>query len=85
MPLLDLRSAPTVAGPRTVETMGELLRDCERANVRIAVAISGDAMQLLQFRRLVSTYAATYGRVSTVLSEAEAWVLERAAVTPSRK
>ena len=69
--ILDLREAPAVAGPKTVETMSELLRGCEKASVRIAVVLSADPMQLLQFRRLVATYSPTRGKAVVSLTEAE--------------
>jgi len=72
--VLDLRDAPVVAGPKTVETLGELLRGCEKASVRVAVVLSGDPMQLLQFRRLVATYAPTEGKAVVSLTDAEAHV-----------
>ncbi|MBN9164337.1 MAG: hypothetical protein BGO98_21745 [Myxococcales bacterium 68-20] len=72
--LLDLRDAPAIAGPRTVETLSDLLRGCEKAGVRIAVILSGDAMQLLQFRRLVSTFAPSAGRAAVTLAEGEQWL-----------
>ena len=75
--VFDLRDAPVVAGPKTVETLGELLRGCEKGSVRIAVVLSGDAMQLLQFRRLVATYAPTKGKAVVSLAEAEAHVRPR--------
>ena len=72
--LLDLREAPAIAGPRTVETLSDLLRGCEKAGVRIAVILSGDAMQLLQFRRLVSTFAPSAGRAAVTVAEGEQWL-----------
>lgn len=72
--LFDLRNAPPIAGPRTVETMGELLGACERALARIAVLVSSDPVQVLQFRRLVMTHAPSQGRVASTLADAESWV-----------
>ena len=80
--ILDLREAPVVAGPKTVETLGELLRGCEKSGVRVAVVLSGDPMQLLQFRRLVATYSPTKGKVAVSLTEAEEHAKKKA---PSRR
>ena len=71
--LFDLREAPAIAGPRTVETMSSLMSACEKHGVRIAIVVSDDPMQVLQFRRLASTYAPTQGRVSSAI-DAEGWV-----------
>ena len=70
----DLREAPPVAGPKTVETVSELLRSCEHASVRIAVVLSADPMQILQYRRLVATYAPVRGKVVMTLADAAAHV-----------
>ena len=80
--VLDLRDAPVVAGPKTVETLGELLRGCETSGVVVAVALSGDPVQLLQFRRLVATYAPTKGKAVVSLTEADEHVKK---VLPSRR
>lgn len=72
--IFDLRDAPPVAGPKTVETVSELLRSCEQRAVRIAVVLSADPMQLLQYRRLVATYAPARGKAVMTLAEAEAHV-----------
>lgn len=79
--LLDLRDAPLVAGPKTVDTMSELLRGCEKTGVQVAVVLSGDAMQLLQFRRLVTTYAPTRGKAVVSMAEAD----QHLARAPSRR
>jgi len=76
--MLDLREAPLVAGPKTVDTLSELLRGCEKAGVPVAVVLSGDAMQLLQFRRLVTTYAPTRGKVAVSTAEADAHLARKA-------
>ncbi|MBX3213128.1 MAG: hypothetical protein KF850_13925 [Labilithrix sp.] len=72
--LFDLREAPAVAGPRTVDAMTQLLEAYERASVRIAVVVADDPLKALQFRRLVTTFAPTWGRLDVSLAEAEAWL-----------
>lgn len=72
--VFDLREAPVVAGPRTVETLGDLLATFEASRARIAVIVTNEPMQALQYRRLLSTYAPTQGRLTTTPAEAEAWI-----------
>jgi hypothetical protein len=75
--MLDVHKAPPVAGPRTVETLSELLGACEKAGVQIAVLVSGDPMQQLQFRRLITSFAPTRGRTTTDAADAVAWIARR--------
>ena len=72
--LIDLREAPPVSGPKTTETVGGLLGECERAGVRVAVLLTGDPLQLLQMRRLVTTHAPTRGFAALTQDEASAWL-----------
>ena len=69
--VLDLREAPSVAGPKTVETMEELFATCEKLRVKVAIVLSEDPLQLLQFRRLAETHAPQFGMVSTNLEAVE--------------
>jgi len=77
--VFDLRDAPTIAGPRTVDTLSGLLSTYESAGARIAVIVTTEPMQTLQFRRLISTYAPTQGRLTFSTAEAEAWTAADAA------
>lgn len=69
--LFDVREGPPVAGPKTVETLSRLLRECEMAQVRIAVLVGIDQMSMLQMRRLTGTFAPKFGRATAYLSNAE--------------
>ena len=71
--VFDLREAPVIAGPRTVDALGVLFSSYEQAGARIAVIASNEPLQTLQFRRLLSTYAPTTGQLTLSTSEAEAW------------
>ncbi|MBS2017720.1 MAG: hypothetical protein JST00_32885 [Deltaproteobacteria bacterium] len=72
--VFDLREAPLIAGPRTVDALGELFSAYEEARARIAVVTTSEPLQTLQFRRLLSTYAPTMGQLTLSTSEAETWV-----------
>jgi hypothetical protein len=75
--MFDVQKAPPVAGPRTVETLSELLGDCEKAGIQIAVLVSGDPMQQLQCRRLTTSFAPTRGRTTTDPDDAASWIARR--------
>jgi hypothetical protein len=75
--LFDLREAPPVSGPTSVEALGHVARACERARIRVAVLIADDAMQRLQVNRVVKECAPEMARVfSTPQTErdAEPWL-----------
>jgi hypothetical protein len=72
--LFDLREAPSVSGPTSVEALGTLARACERARIRIAVLVGDDAMQRLQVNRVVKEYAPEMARVFGTPEDAEPWL-----------
>ena len=61
--VFDVTDAPPVAGPKTTEMLSQLLTTCERGGVALEILVSNDAMQNLQFKRLVSENAPTHARV----------------------
>lgn len=61
--VFDVTAAPPVAGPKTTETLAGLLSTCERAGVDIEVIVTNDAMQNLQFKRLIAEHAPKHGRL----------------------
>jgi len=78
--ILDLSEAPPVAGPKTTESLGQLLRTAASAGARIAVVVGGDAVQKLQMKRLVADNAPAQARVVTDAEAAEHWFMP-----PSRR
>lgn len=62
--VFDVTEGPTVAGPKTTEALGALFASCERAGVALEVQTTNDAMQTLQFKRLVAEHAPKLGRVT---------------------
>lgn len=71
--VFDLREAPLIAGPKTVDALSGLFRTYESAGARFAVIVTTEPLQTLQFRRLLSSYAPTKGRLMFSPEEAEAW------------
>ena len=61
--VFDVTAAPPVAGPKTTETLAKLLTTCERANVDIEVVVTNDAVQTLQFKRLIAEHAPKRGKL----------------------
>lgn len=61
--VFDVSTAPPVAGPKTTEKLGALLAACERAGVAVEVVVTNDAMQNLQFKRLVAAHAPKRGTI----------------------
>lgn len=70
----DLRDAPPVSGPVTIEALGNLVRACERGRIRIAVVIADDAMQRLQVQRIAKECAPEMARVFAAPADAERWL-----------
>ncbi len=60
--IFDVRRAPPVFGPKTRETLAEVLAQSARAGVRFAVITGESATQILQFRSLCAS-APSFTRV----------------------
>jgi len=73
--LLDVRDAPSVAGPKSIASMGALMAAWAAARVRIVVLVGpDDAMKSLQFTRTVTENAPRDARVVKDAAEAAAWL-----------
>jgi hypothetical protein len=72
--LFDLRDAPMVGGPSSLESLGEFARACERARIRIAVLVSDAAVQQLQVNRIAKDCAPEMARVFRASADADAWL-----------
>lgn len=72
--LLDLRAAPSVSGPRSLDAMGAIGRACERGRIRIAIIIGDDAVQRLQIQRLIMEFAPTVARCFDDEKSADEWL-----------
>jgi hypothetical protein len=79
---LDLRDAPYIGGPESVEALAHLVRACERGNVRVAVILGGDPVQRLQVRRVVTTYALEATRIFEDDRAATEWLAVPDAFVP---
>jgi hypothetical protein len=75
--VFDMRDAPTVAGPRTQEALGEMLVRVASAGGRVAI-VCEEALQHLQMTRLAAERADVASRVFHDMATAYAW-LETAA------
>lgn len=75
--VFDLRDAPPVSGPTTVDALENLVRACERGRIRVAAIVSDDAMQRLQVNRVVKEVAPEMGRVFGTPADAESWLARR--------
>jgi len=71
--VLDLSSAPPVAGPKTQPSLAAIARSFEDAGKRIAVVVGPSAIQRKQIGRLVASHAPEHGRVTTDLDSARDW------------
>lgn len=72
--ILDLTSAPSVTGPKTQQALGDMLRAFQDAGKSVVVVVGSNAIQHLQLRRLVSTFAPNHGALLGSVEEAAAWV-----------
>ena len=72
--LLDVREAPKVAGPRTTAALTGLLAAFAARKKRVAVVCSADALQQLQFKRLVGEASAQYATIFGEVADAEQWL-----------
>jgi hypothetical protein len=75
--ILDLSAAPTVTGPKTQQALGEMLRIWQDARKPIALVVGRNAMQQLQLRRLIATFAAKDGILLDSVEEAQTWIETR--------
>lgn len=69
--LMDMSEAP-LAGPKTRETLGELITGWAEAGCRVAVVTTHPTMRMM-FRRLLGECAAEAGQCFDDLRSAELW------------
>ena len=72
--LLDVRDAPAVAGPKTVESLSTMMAGWAAANIRVAILVSDDPIKKLQFNRVVTENAPRGARVLTDAVDASKWL-----------
>lgn len=72
--LLDVREAPAVAGPKTLESLGAMMRGWATAHLRVAILVSDDPIKVLQFTRVMTENAPRGSRVLTDPLEAKRWL-----------
>lgn len=71
---LDLREAPYVGGPESIDALAGLVRACEGAHVRVAVVLGSDPVQRLQVRRLVAAHGFRATRIFEDEGAASEWL-----------
>lgn len=77
--LLDVREAPSVAGPKSVASLGAMMAGWSAANMRVAILLSSeDPIKKLQFNRVVTENAPRGARVLTDATEAAQWLASSA-------
>lgn len=75
--LFDLSQAPTVMGPRTQAAIAATLVPWERIRKPVGVVISDNALQKLQWERIVREHLPKQGRVFTTQPPALSWAGSR--------
>ena len=71
--LFDLSQAPSVMGPRTQAAIAATLVPWERVRKHVGIVISDNAMQRLQWERIVREHLPKHGRVFTSHPLALSW------------
>jgi hypothetical protein len=72
--ILDLSAAPSVTGPKTQQALGEMVQTFQEAAKPVVVVVGANAIQQLQLRRIVSTFAPNHGALLGSTEEAAAWI-----------
>ncbi len=73
--LLDVREAPSVAGPKSIAAMGALMAAWAASRLRIVILVNADdALKSLQFSRTVTENAPHDARVVKDPAEAAKWL-----------
>jgi hypothetical protein len=72
--LFDLREAPSVGGPASLDALCDFARACERARIRTAVLVADAAVQHLQVNRIAKECAPQMARVFRSPDEADVWL-----------
>jgi len=75
--IMDVREAPAVAGPQTLDALGELMKSWEAVKRPVAVVVGPAPIQALQYRRLVAQHAAHYGGLFSDPDSATRWIEQR--------
>ena len=74
--ILDVRKAPSIAGPKTRAALGPTMAVWERAGLAFAVVVGAQPIKETQFTNLVREFAPTQGKVARGYEESEAWCLD---------
>ena len=77
--VFDLSQAPSVMGPRTQAAIAATLVPWERVRKPVGIVISDNALQRLQWDRIVREHLTKMGRVFTTQPPALAWAGSRPA------
>ena len=73
--LLDVRDAPSIAGPKSIASMGALMAAWAAARLRIVILVApDDALKTLQFTRAATENAPRDARVMKDAAEAAKWL-----------
>jgi hypothetical protein len=80
--LFDVSGAPSVMGPRTQAAIVATMSPWERARKPVAVVISENALQRLQWERIVRETLSKSGRIFLVVPPALHWLSTVRAAAP---
>lgn len=75
--LMDVRDAPTIAGPKTRGFLLGLFEKWEMAMRPLAIVVGDQSIKEIQFQNLVSKIAPRWGRVMNQYEDAERWCQQR--------
>lgn len=74
--IMDVRKAPSIAGPKTRAAMGECMETWERAGLPMAFVVGNEPIKETQFTGMVRQHAPTRGKVTRDYPAAESWCLD---------
>lgn len=73
--LLDVSDAPSVAGPKSIASMGAMMAAWAAARVRMVILVGpDDALKALQFTRTVTENAPRDAKIMKDAAEAAKWL-----------
>jgi hypothetical protein len=72
--VLDMRDAPEAWGPSTNRSIAEMLGVWQRAGRRVAVLVSGDALQSIAMEKVCREASPICGKVVTTWADGLAWI-----------
>jgi hypothetical protein len=71
--IIDVRDAPTIAGPKTRGVVGDLFEKWELTARPVAIVVGNEPIKEVQFQQIVSKAAPRWGRVVARYEDGERW------------